>query len=397
MRVMLVAHVGETFGHLIRGLSIVKELSKFGCSIEIVSSPEAAEIIANSGLKCDFHPIRWDWSHNACEIDGLSAQFLNRILETIEDLLEVVGRCSPDFILGMPGFASTQVARHYKIPHASVIHGPHFAPIIKLENASETELYVLEMSKKVCLGPLNNAFQVLNRIFELPILDYKSYLESEMIFIPQPKLPFDKSANMFETSFVRGTIGPPFKGIPADLKDCCYITFGSGNPCDITRVILMTREIFPKVIVNVGRMKLGTFPDGITTAPFIASTNLAGHVSAVISHGGIGTVGTFAECGTPQLIIPTEFDQANMAIHASRAGIAKQVGLQSFVKRSQLGRRLVEFTDNELLAAIDAMRNQSVSANPEPSSGAEEIALKILSFSEEDKSIESSLQKSGAD
>jgi UDP:flavonoid glycosyltransferase YjiC (YdhE family) len=379
MRILIIAHIGETFGHLARGLSIAKELSFRGCHIEIASASKGAEVIARSGLQCDFHPIRWDWSHNSCELEGLSSNFLNCILQTTEDLIRIVQQTSPDFILSLPGFASAQIARHSGIAHASVIHGTHLAPLIELEGATDTELYIIEMCKKICTGPLNDAFQVLNRIFSLPWLDYKSFMESERIFIPQPGLPFKKSAGMEITSFARGSIGPPFEGNQSDIEGACYVTFGSGNLCDITRVLLLARQIFPKVIANTGSRELDSLPDGIITRPFIASSSLAGRVSAVISHGGIGTVGTFAEWGVPQLIIPTELDQATMAVHAARAGIAKHVGLESFANRLRLGRKLPDFTDEEFFLAINAMRNRPISAIGF-SSGAEEIASSIVDY-----------------
>lgn len=383
MKILVIAHVGETFGHLARALSVARELSAHGCSIDIAAAPRAANVIGSSGLRCDFHPVSWDWSHNSCELDGLSSAFLSRIIETTEDLMKVVERSRPDFILGMPGVASTQIARYYGIPHASVIHGPHLAPLVNLENATSIELAVLNISRKVCLGPLNDAFHVLNRILGLPLLDYQSYIRSETIYVPQPGLPIPEPNNMLMTNFIRASLGPVFDGDPNEIEGSCYVTFGSGNPCDIARVILLARQVFSKVIANTGDLSLGPFPDGVVIRPFVASSSLVGRVAAVVSHGGIGTVGTFAEWGTPQLIIPTEVDQATMAVHACRAGLATHVGLESFVNRSRLGRQLPNFSDDELLTAMDQMwNNQSSSAPLVPSAGAEEIASGILSHAE---------------
>src|SRR3989338_4042888 len=345
MRILIIPHVGETFGHYADALSIARELALRGCTIEIASTPRVASAPISSGLQCDFHPIRWNWSHNSCELDGLSSEFVTRILETTEDLMSVVKQSSPDLILGLPGFASTQVARHYGVPHISILHGVHLAPLIEWKDTTVTELAVLDMCRKICLGALNDAFQVLNRTVGLPSLDYGTFITSETIFIPQPNLPFQKLDNMFITQFIRASLGPQFDGDQTKLEGSCYVTFGSGNPCDITRVILLAREVFPRVVANTGRLNLGPFPSGVITRSFIASSSLAGHVAAVVSHGGVGTIGTFAEWGTPQLIIPTELTQAAMAIYSSRAGIAKYVGLESFVKRSRLGRQLPDFTD----------------------------------------------------
>lgn len=380
MRVLLIVHVGETFGHLARALSITRELLARNCTVEIASAPRAERLVIDSGLRCSFRPVRWDWSHNSSELDGLSSDFLSRILETTEDLTGIVRQARPDFILGMPGFASTQIARYYNIPHASVIHGTHLAPLIELSNPTAAEQAVINLARRICFGPLNNAFQVLNRIYGLPLLDYQSYIDSETIFIPQPGLPFRERSNMFTTSFARGTLGSDFDGNKALLDGACYVTFGSGNPCDITRVLRLTRKVFTRVVTNTGRLDPGDLPDGVITRPYIASTSLMGRVAAVVSHGGIGTVGTFAERGIPQLIIPTEIDQASMAVHAARAAIARSVGLESFTHRKQLGRQLPEFSDMEFLTALEGLRGQAVAPSPALSSGAEEIAEAVISL-----------------
>jgi len=112
--------------------------------------------------------------------------------------------------------------------------------------------------------------------------------------------------------------------------------------------------------------------------PFIASSSLAGQVAAVISHGGIGTVGTFAEHGTPQLIIPTELDQATMAVHAARLGLAMHCGLDSWARRGKLGRQLPEFSEAEFVSLLYIFRSTRKSSAKFVSSGASDILPALM-------------------
>lgn len=381
MRVLIVPHIGETLGHLARAIPVARALMARGCSVEFASAQRGGAVLRSEGLECPFHTVSWDWSHNSCEPGGISDKFFGSILLTVTDLLALIDSRHPDFILGMPGFATAQIARSRSIRHASVLHGTHFAPLMELPHATENEEAVLRMTSKICLGPLNSAFQILASLFGLPVMDYQSFIDSEMIFIPQRELPIPPAPNRVPTNFIRASLGPPLSdGLPS-VSGSCYVTFGSGNPCDVTRIVRLARNVFPSVITNTGNLPIGPLPDGVLARPFIASSDLAGKVSAVVSHGGIGTVGTFAESGAAQLILPTEIDQANMAIHAFHAGIARHIGLRDIGKRTHLGRRLPQVTDDEFLSELGRIVSPQ---RPYPSaSGADQIADAIVGLQHE--------------
>lgn len=376
-RILIVAHVGETFGHVADALSIARALVRRGLTVEIAAAPRAADMTAESGIDLAFYPVRWDWSHNASRLNGLSSQFVRHIVDTTEDLLALLERTAPDLVLGLPGFASSQVTRYCGVPHVSVLHGIHLAPLIELEGASPVESAVLAMASRACLGPLNEAFDVVSRKTGAPRLDYYAYIESERLFVPQPGLPFKAPPNMYVTNFIRSSLGPPFNGDRSRLQGACYVTFGSGNRCDIAQVVRVARDVFDEVVVSVGQVQLDPLATGTIVRPLIASWSLAGRVAAVVSHGGVGTVGTFSEWGTPQMIIPTELTQAMMAIFSARAGIARYVGLQSFAKRTELGRQLPKLNDHELRQAMLALRVDGAAQHRPPSSGADEIAARL--------------------
>ena len=379
MRILIVAHTGETLGHLAKGLAIADELIARGCHVEIAASQKGEKLIRTWNDSCTHHILRWAWSHNSCDLDGPSSNFFRLPLETASDILALLRSVRPDIVVGLPGILSTQASRHFGIRHVSILHGPYLAPRTKLANPNPVESAILELAKKVCLGPVNKGFSLLSQTFGVPWLDYQMYLQTETIFVPHPGLEMAGADNIRRFGFVRSSIGAPFDPGGPNPSGACLVTFGSGNPCDISRIIRLTRTVFESVIVTAGQLNPGKATDGIfTTKRYVAYRSLAGRVAAVVCHGGVGTVGTFAESGTPMLIIPTEIDQAITAIYASRLGIARHCGLASFKQRKKLGRQLPDFSDEEFLANLRILQHTDRQPGRIVSSGAAEIASAIV-------------------
>jgi len=242
---------------------------------------------------------------------------------------------------------------------------------------------VLSFGRRIaCGGSFDSILSHLSTRLGLPKLTYNEYLRTEPIFVPQPGLPLPDFDNLYQVGFIRASLGPPFDETHVNLDRACYITFGSGNPCDVTRIVQVARSVFPWVIVSTSATPLRQIPSQVIARPFIASSSLAGRVTTVVSHGGIGTVGTFAEHRTPQLIIPTEIDQATMAVHANRLGIARHCGLDAWARRPRLGRHLPEFDDKELLSTLEALQSGPMGPGNIVCSGASEIAWGLLQMVE---------------
>lgn len=380
MRVLIITHIGETLGHLIRGLAIADELNSRGVTVEFAASEKAKRLFQRGPTEYKHHQLSWKWSHNSCDPSMPSVPFLQRVADSVGGILDLLRRSRPDFIISMPGFATTQAARRIGIPHVSVNHGPYVSPILRLKDPNPIESAVIEYTKNICNGPVNTIFSMLSRKFNLPRLDYETYLRTETIFVPQPGLDLPDLPNLHQTSFIRASLGPSLEPEPDHLNEACHITFGTGNSCDLTRVVELASKVFPLLVVSTGNLEINISRPNVIMRPFIASSSVAGRVATVISHGGTGTVGTFAEFGTPHLIIPTELDQANMAVHASRLGIAQFCGLRSLAERNMLGRRMPEFSDDEFIGALQSLRDQRQNFIGRASSGALEIADSLLNM-----------------
>ncbi len=379
MYILMITHIGETLGHLVRGLSIADELTSHGIHVEIAASNEAEWLLKTWKHTYTHHRLPWRFSHNCCDPDKPSSAFLNHVCESNWDVLKLLKKLRPDLVIGLPGIFTTQAARHLGIPHVSILHGPYLSPIVCLKEMTATESAVLEFAKKIFLGGcVDSIYSYLSQMLGIPELTYDAYLRTETIFVPQPDLPLPNLPNIHSVNFIRASFGPQFYFHKNDLMEACYITFGSGNPCDINKIVQLTQTVFPFVIISTGHNQLRIAPKGVITKPFIASSSLAGRVTAVISHGGIGTVGTFAEHKTPQLIIPTELDQATMAIHAARLGIAQHCGLDSWAKRPRLGRNLPDFSEEEFINLLRVLRSKSMDSKEVACSGASDIASALM-------------------
>ena len=382
MYILMIAHIGETLGHLVRGLTIADQLTARGVQVEFVASNKAEWLLKTWKPSYIHHKLRWRFSHNSCDPDRPSSSFLSHVLESNSDVLELLKNLGPDLIVGLPGIFTTQAARHLGIPHVSILHGPYLSPIVSLRQPTITESAVLKFARKIFRGGcVDSIYAHLSQVLGVPELTYDTYLQTETIFVPQPGLPLPDLPNIHQVRFIRASFGPLFHSRQVDLRDACYVTFGSGNPCDITRIVKLARALFPWVLVSTGRLQLQKIPKGVITKRFVASSSLTGRVASVISHGGIGTVGTFAEYGTPQLIIPTELDQATMAVHAARLGIAKHCGLNSWVERPRLGRHLPDLDEEEFVYLLHTLRSTSIDSGEIVSAGASDIASTLVHIS----------------
>lgn len=379
LKILIIAHIGETLGHLVRGLAIADELAALGVRPEIAASGNARWVLQTWGHRYNHHVISWSWSHNAVDPDRPSAAYLSRVVESNRQVIDLLETKRPDLVVGLPGVFTTQAANSLRIPHASILHGPYLSPIVDLDHPTWTESAVLEFARRIaCGGSFDYIMAHLSEEFSLPKLTYEQYLRTEHIFIPQPGLPIPSLHNLHRAGFIRASVGPPLDDTRVNLDRACYVTFGSGNPCDITRIVEVARSAFPWVIVSTAATPPSEVSSQVILRPFIASTSLAGRVAAVVSHGGIGTVGTFAEHRTPQLIIPTEIDQATMAVHAARLGIASQCGLDAWARSPRLGRHIPEFDKEELFSALEALKIGPMGPGNIIGTGAAEIASGLI-------------------
>jgi UDP:flavonoid glycosyltransferase YjiC (YdhE family) len=375
MVLLLVVHIGETLGHLARALAVADALTRRGATVHIASSNKAKATLNGHPNKYTHHAIEWRWSHNSSGAKSPTHRFLHGIRESNLQLLDVCRETRPDWIVGFPGVFSAQAARKVNIPHVSVLHGPYLSPLLELDRPTFVEKAIVRFTSSLFRSSWDAAFAYLSKELAFPALTYEQYVRDELIVAPQPNLNLKGPNHITSTSFVSASIGPA-AAASENLEETCYVSFGSGNPCDIRNIVEAAAREFARVIVSTGLRTPQTWDRSLNveSMPFVSSASLLRRVGAVISHGGIGTVGTFAAAATPQLIIPTEVDQATMAMHARRQRLALTLGMHEWAMRPQLGRRLPALDPDRIRRRISTLRDGSYSFPTARATGADEIA-----------------------
>lgn len=377
MKVLFLVHIGETIGHLVRALSIADELSIRRASIVIACSPRGKRLLNGWHKQYAHYPVTWSFSHNSCSASPpVPEHFYEGVRTSLVQCSDIIDFTKPDCVIGCPGIFTAQLAKARGVRHFSILHAPYVAPITKFIALQEHERSIVNFARSIFIdGVVDSIYERLSSDIGMPSMSYIDYLINDEIFIAQGGIELCRSLpNIHRVNFIRGSYGPPYESENGRPQSTCYITFGSGNPCPIGGVISACATVFEKVIVSLGQSHLdGPVPKNVEIYSAISSASLAGRVSTVISHGGIGTVGTFAEQGVRQVIIPTELDQAMMAIHARLLAIALPLGLESWAQNPRLGRRLPDIRDEELQEALLSVKDLGQRI-VHCASGAQEIA-----------------------
>ena len=116
-------------------------------------------------------------------------------------------------------------------------------------------------------------------------------------------------------------------------KPCVYVTSGT----EPTAATFPWRDVFAvlglldvDVVATIGRhvdpAALGTVPANVRVERFVPQAQLLARVTAVISHGGAGTMLGAASHGRPQLVVPLFADQWENGIAVRDAGCGSLAG-----------------------------------------------------------------------
>ena len=186
MLILMVVHIGETLGHLVRALAIADELVNREYRVEIAASKAAEWLLGVWPRRYHHHVIRWGFSHNSCNPHRASSFFLGQVVEASAGVLELMKCLSPDIILGFPGIVTSQCARRLGVPHISILHGPYLSPLVCLKDATFEEKRVLDFANDIlCGGCMDGIYSYLSHQLGVPELTYGEYLSTESILVPQ--------------------------------------------------------------------------------------------------------------------------------------------------------------------------------------------------------------------
>jgi len=330
-RVLMVAHVGETLGHVVRGLVIADALASRGAEVHIAAAERATTLIASNPYQ--HHAVPWAWSHNDLRWPVLPRQ-LSEIVRTNRALLDVMTAVDPDVVVSLPGVFTAQAAASLDLPHCSVAHGVYLSGLVSDRGMRPVAKAIIRAGRRYFERQGSTIWHELASALALPPLSYRAWLREAPLLVPDPFTPIPTRPNIARLSALRAGYGRKVTAEPGT----CLVTFGSGNSCAIGPIAFTAAKYFPNVLVVGRHARSELNHPRIHVAPTVDSRAVAPLVRAVISHGGLGTVGTFL--GLPQLLIATELDQATTALHAEEVGAADAIGLTRWLDGPALGRQL---------------------------------------------------------
>ncbi|MEJ7722188.1 MAG: glycosyltransferase [Ilumatobacteraceae bacterium] len=153
---------------------------------------------------------------------------------------------------------------------------------------------------------------------------------------------------------------PDWLGAVGVDRRCVYVTSGTERPS----TTFPWREVFSAVrglevdaVATIGphvdTANLGDVPSNVRVERFVPQADLLGRVTAVISHGGAGTVLGAAARGRPQLVVPLFADQWENGIAVRDAGCGVLV---------RPDRRSVEDLEGSLRTLLDGTSHRDAAA-----------------------------------
>lgn len=339
----------------------------------MVGAPRRAEgLLRQNGL--DHRLIPWGWSHNGLRPERIAHE-IPAVVATNRALVDLLQHERFDLVLSFPGIFTSQAAERCGVAHVCVVHGVYLSGAVRVPQADIIEQAVLDFGRNFFRSQAQRIWDELSKCLDVPSMSYDEWLRDQLLAIVDPLLTLPERSNFIRLPMIAASYGGPPPLRPSALRETCVISFGSGNRCDVSSVVDAAARYFEHVLLCGHRQSR----DGrVVSTSHVSHRLLAGRVRACISHGGLGTVAAFARAGTPQLLVPTEIDQATTAVHARRAGLATVVGLESWMTRASLGRRILA-QPMQLDVAVNRL-SHATEAQPIPTDGADRLADVAVGF-----------------
>jgi UDP:flavonoid glycosyltransferase YjiC (YdhE family) len=190
-----------------------------------------------------------------------------------------------------------------------------------------------------------------------------------------PAFPLPATAHTFRPF----TLGPAGHiGAPAWIADPCgaptvYFTLGTVFNMEsgdlFSRVLAGLRDLPIKLVVTVGRHidpeEFGPQPAHVHIERYIPQASILPHCSAVVSHGGSGSVIGALAHGLPSVLIPMGADQPLNAARCEALGVARVLDAVRATPESVREAASIVLADPAYRRAAERMRDE-IAAQPGP-------------------------------
>lgn len=316
MRVLVTSTPG--LGHVLPLLPLALELRDRGHEILWATGADNADIVASQGVEVALagmpvaermaelqrrHPDVWSLPESDRRLLAFSTLFGELAAPPmLEALAPVTDRWRPDVVLhDAAELAGPIVAAAAGIP--SVCHG--FGEVVPAESVALAGERTAPLWERTGIepDPYGGSYRGMYVDIYPPSL---GTLDMSHVPVVQRRRPAD--------------------GVPAE-GDVVYVTFGTAfNAVDdqFRAAVEAAAHVAAEVVVTVGPTgdpgAVGAVPDNVTVARFVPQAELLPRCTAVVSHGGSGTVLASLAHGIPLLCLPRAADQFRNAGNVARVG-----------------------------------------------------------------------------
>lgn len=298
------------------------------------------------------------------ELRAVAAGFGLRIArERAADLVPLCAAWKPDlFVCEELDYGAMLVAERLGVPHAMVL-------VIAAGGFVRTAL----------VAPALDAVRAEHGLAPDPMLETPGRHLVLSPFPPSyrsPEAPFPPDAHPFRlhSSDRADAAAPQWLADRGDAP-LVYVTLGTvfnvecGDLFD--RVLAGLRDLPIEVVVTVGRdvdpAELGPQPANVHVERFVPQARLLPHCSAVISHGGSGSVLGALAHGLPMVLLPIGADQPWNAARCEALGVARALDAMTATP-DEIGACVADVLASESLRLAAERMRAEIEALPGPES-----------------------------
>jgi UDP:flavonoid glycosyltransferase YjiC (YdhE family) len=187
-----------------------------------------------------------------------------------------------------------------------------------------------------------------------------------------PAFPFPETTHFFRAISPAPGAEPPW-AVRRDEAPTVYFTLGTVFNLEsgdlFSRVLAGLRDLPVNVVATVGpHIDPGEFdplPDHIHVAQYIRQSQVLPHCSAVVSHGGSGSVLGALTYGLPSVLLPMGADQPQNAARCEELGVARVLDAVTAPPDAVRESVLTVLSDPAYRAAAEPLRDE-IAGLPDP-------------------------------
>jgi UDP:flavonoid glycosyltransferase YjiC (YdhE family) len=375
-------------GHFLPMVPLARQIEREGHDLAFSVSNDLAAVVASAGFTvAAVDGLTHEWMLSEGNRRGPTREalvrkerwrhgtsmFTSRAEAFVEPLIDIVDRWQPDVIVHEPAeFAAAIAGTVRGLPHVT-----HSWGALRETQWGQLRAELMEpVWGRFGLVPLAHGGDYEYLYFDICPPSLRS-----------PALDGIPTARPLRPDAPGPAAKPPdwMAGLPEDRT--LYVTMGT-MPVNNTQTTLLCMLVEGlarhdvNVIVTVGNNndpeELGPQPPNVRVERYVPQEDVLPFVTAVICHGGSGTMFGALRHGLPLLMIPLGADQFQNAAACTKAGVGRAVDVETLTADLVTSEAAVLLDDPSYRHRSEAVRNE-ITAMPGPEFGVRQLDVLVRS------------------